>query len=176
MARTPQANAGGVEAVRQTEEQVLCYALRLRGHALREIAQIMTTQGYPMSHHTVARRIAEEIAERVDPGREAHRAFMVDRLDRMLVVLTDTIDKGLNRTDKDGNPDPVVNIEALNTFLRIEDRRAKLLGLDEPAKLDVTQRTEIPAEADLGDLIAAAEEAMNRNRARDDWARERLTR
>ena len=174
MRRTPQANAGELATVNVAEEQVLCYQLRLRGHNLRDIAQMMTDKGYPMSHHTVARRIAAEIKERVDPGREAHRALMVDRLDGMLVILSGAIERDLQRTDSEGNPAPVVNADALKTFLNIEDRRAKLLGLDEPAKLDVTNRQEIAPEADLADLVANAEAAINRNRERDEWARERL--
>lgn len=173
MGQPPQGN-GALVQVRAAEEQVLCYALRLKGHNLREIARMMTERGYPMSHHTVARRIADEIKERVDPGREAHRAMMVDRLDGMLAMLSAQIERALTRVDGEGQPAPVVDIEALKLFLQIEDRRAKLLGLDEPAKLDVLQRTEIAPEADLADLVANAEAAINRNRERDEWARERL--
>jgi hypothetical protein len=176
MARTPQANGGELTAVRRAEEQVLCYQLRLKGHNLRDIAKMMTERGYPMSHVTVSHRVAAEIKERIDPGREAHRALMVDRLDGMLVLLSGQIERDLSRVDGEGNPAPVVNLDALKSFLAIEDRRAKLLGLDEPAKLEVFNRDNIAPEADVQNLIKKAEAAIERNRERDEWARERLQR
>lgn len=61
-----------------------------------------------------------EIAE----GVEQCRRLDVDRLDRMLVALSDRIEAGETR--------------AIDTALRVLERRARLLGLDAPARQELT--------------------------------------
>jgi len=128
------------------EQKAEVYRLTLKGWTRRKIAEELG-----ISLGTVQNRLDEAIKETVLPLAEDVRKQQLDRLDTYLVSLDAKIEKG---DDK-----------AINTALRIEERRARLLGLDAPQQLSQT----ITAAPEVLTLIEAArarqeaEEAVLRN-------------
>jgi hypothetical protein len=151
------------------ERQDRAYTLALRGKSLRQISRIMTDEGMPVSHETARKLIAAEADERVAPLATEYRQMQLDRLGEMreralevleaqhwlvshgrVVTLED--DSGLKTPLADDGP----VLAAVDRLLRIEERTARLLGLDAPAKAEIESRIETIA-PDVLSLIEAAE-------------------
>ena len=105
------------------DEQIRCYQLRLMGHSIRRISELLAAEGISLSPATVHRRVTAEIKSRVEPLVEEYIAMELDKLDVMETYLQPRVESG---DDK-----------AVNARLRIMERRAKLLGLDAPERLDM---------------------------------------
>lgn len=109
------------------EQIVWCYEMSLRGFTYRQISQLSTVPkphghgGRHMSPQVVMRRIQEGFAHRVEPKREEYLAQEIDRLTRLYNKLDDAVERG--------------DVAAINTFVRVQERLAKLLGLDAPSQL-----------------------------------------
>ena len=132
------------------EEQALCFDLRLAGHSIRAIAEMVTAHfGYNISKSTVHNRIEAEIAERIQPRAKALREMELARLDGYLTTIAPRIAAG--------------DLQAIDRALRIAERRAKLLGIDSPIQVEQTV-TEVSAE-DI-ELMELVNEAKARNEAR----------
>ena len=150
----PQARRNSAEVA---EEQIRCYELRLTGASIRQIA---TITGLGVA--TVHKLIKLEIDERVTPLAEEARRMELDRLDVWLARLTVQINKG------------VAVARNVEVALRVSERRARLLGLDAPERVDaqVTETTVFDTEftALVREVQAAAAlaEQQLRERAADD--------
>jgi hypothetical protein len=128
-------------------------AARLRARGIT-YDQIAVTLGY--CDRTAARRAVERalVATVAEPAAEV-RKLELDRLDEMyraaLAVLERqhlTVSHGrIIRTDS-GDPllDDAPALQAIDRMIRIMERRAKLLGLDAPAKVEVITLDAIEAE------------------------------
>lgn len=94
-------------------------AMRLRGMSYPDIARVLdyTTEG---ARKAVIRGMAEARTERAETAAEV-REQEAARLDRMLTKLADLLD------DTD---DPQTALAIQDRMLRVQDRRARLLGLD----------------------------------------------
>ncbi|KKZ68947.1 sigma factor-like helix-turn-helix DNA-binding protein [Streptomyces showdoensis] len=133
------------------EQQRACYELRLRHHTIREIAAITG-----LSVGTVHKRITDEIETTVSPYREQYRVLERERLEgisrRLLDMMSKphyVIEKGQVLTIQ-GEPveDIAVTLACTDRFLRVQERRARLEGLDAPVKVDVeAAEVQVPAEA-----------------------------
>lgn len=101
-------------------------AMRLRGMSYPDIARVLdyTTEG---ARKAVIRGMAEARTERAETAAEV-REQEAARLDRMLTRLADLLD------DTD---DPQTALAIQDRMLRVQDRRARLLGLD-LQRLEVT--------------------------------------
>lgn len=130
----------------EADEAVRCYTLRLKGASLRDIA---TYEG--VSRTTVQRRLDAYIANLIRPQAEQYRQIETDRLDVLSRRVWDVLDA--HAGDETGAP--MVILAAADRLIRIADRRARLLGLDMPAKLEV-QAPPDPAEIELGQMIREA--------------------
>lgn len=96
------------------EMQEQAWRLRIAGKSQYEIADILgVSQGYVS---TMLKKVREERKEELVGDVEAHISNQAARLDAMLEALWEKVQAG----------DP----KAIATSLAIEDRRAKLLGLD----------------------------------------------
>jgi hypothetical protein len=127
-------------AVREREARAL--ALRRDGHTYAEIGEVLCVNRQ-MATRVVKRgldRIVREPAEQV-------RVLELERLDQAqveaLAVLRShhvLVQGGRVIKDDDGQPlaDPGPVLAAIGTLLKIMERRAKLLGLDRPARHDVS--------------------------------------
>ena len=94
--------------------QEQAWKLRISGKSQYEIADILgVSQGYVS---TMLKKVREERKEELVGDVEAHISNQAARLDAMLDALWEKVQAG----------DP----KAIATSLAIEDRRAKLLGLD----------------------------------------------
>lgn len=128
------------------EEQKRCYELRLKGHSIRAIAEIV---GLPKS--TVHERIEAEIANTVPPLAEQVRQMELDRLDRWLLALEDKIADG--------------DTHAITTAIKVAERRAKYLGIDSAVKVEAQVHEVTQEDLALAEMIreakarAAVEEA-----------------
>lgn len=108
------------KAVLERREKALDY--RTRGWAYRDIAKalgVSLAQAY--------KDVNYELAEAKSRARENADELLQLELDRLDMLL-----KGLEPMARVGNPG------AVNSYLKVMERRAKLLGLDAPAKTDIT--------------------------------------
>ena len=121
-------------------EQTECLQLRLEGKSFRAIADLT---GIALS--TVYARIEDAIALEVNPRADRLRAIECERLDLYLDRLRPRIDKG---DDK-----------AIGAAIRISERRAKLLGLDMPQRIEasVESREITQQDIELQELIREAQ-------------------
>jgi AcrR family transcriptional regulator len=146
------------------EEQRLCYQLRLRGLSIRQIADETG-----MSPSTVHRRIECEIRETVQPLAEQVRALELDRLDQLQQVALAVMnadhplvsDGRVVRTElPDGTKVALQDhgpvLAAMDRFLKIQDRRAKLLGLDAAVKVDATVVETTQLDIEAAEMVAEA--------------------
>jgi len=146
------------------EEQRICYEMRLRGMPLRAIAEATG-----LSLTTVWRRIDCEIKETLDPLRSKVRELEIERLDRMQLIVLAVLEREhlvisdgrvVYRTDANGEKTPVQDpgpaLAAIDRLLKIQERRARLLGLDAPTKVDTTITESAQLAPDTAAMIADA--------------------
>lgn len=146
----------------QTFEQAVIDAeavqLRADGKTYRQIAAIQGCS--PTTAHARVDRAIKAVP--VDAV-ENLRAVELDRLDEMhQVALTQLrtdavrVDHGRIVRDEDGNPiiDHGAKLVALDRLLKIQDRRAKLLGLDAPSRSRIEVITEDAVDAEIRRLEA----------------------
>jgi hypothetical protein len=138
------------------EQQARCYELCLAGHNYRVIAE---TVGVSLAK--VSKLINEHLALRVQPLADELRAVTVDRLDRYLVKLDSQIQAGVSVAR---------NVEVA---VKVEERRAKLLGIDAPQVVEATVHQVDQTDMAIAELVreaqaaAAVEEAALREGAPD---------
>lgn len=123
MGNIPQAHSNSVQVA---EEQIACYALRLKGLTIRAIADELN-----MAKSTVERRLIAERESRVAPLADEVRQLELDRLDHFTAKLWDRIDFGGKSTARD-----------IEVAMKVSERRAKLLGLDAPEKQQIEATVE----------------------------------
>lgn len=126
------------------DQMVKVYEMKLAGKSHDFIAKALG-----ISHGTVANRLSEAVRNRVEPVREEYRAYEVDRLDKMV----DTVQQIIDNTS-----DPEVKLKAVDRLLRIQDRRAKLQGLDIQQVDVVVREGYSEQELELQALLAGAKQ------------------
>jgi hypothetical protein len=118
----------------------------------------------------VQRRIECEIRETVQPLADEVRALELDRLDQLQQVALAVmgadhplVSEGrvVRVEQADGTKVPLQDhgpvLAAMDRFLKIQDRRAKLLGLDAPTKVDATITETTQEDLELADMIRTAQ-------------------
>lgn len=138
-------NNGRRSDIQRAEEMVIIYELRLTGMTHRAISDALAQRNPPiiMDHTTVGKWISSDLDQRVQPARDHVRQVELDRLDHYLVKL----DAGVEAGDE----------KAINTALRVGERRAKLLGIDAPIQVDALVGV-TTAGSELQELLAAAKQ------------------
>lgn len=98
------------------------------------------------AYEAVQRALASTRQEPAD----ALRRIEAERLDRMTVILEEVLhrrmgvvdalrsDPGLDEDGKTGEASDELLLKTVDRYLRIQERRAKLLGLDAPARHEIT--------------------------------------
>lgn len=129
-----------------------CYEQRLQGHTLRAIADASRDAlGYGISYETVRVRIDTHITSTVTPLADEWRRIELDKLERSERMLNAIIAKHhyvVKTEDKsvicvrDPEADGYLNddgpaLAAFDRLLRVQERRARLLGLDSPVQVAV---------------------------------------
>lgn len=148
---------------------------RVRGMTLREIAE-----KYEVSLATVRRRLATHMPEVLDKSVAKFRAVEMHKLDQLedkvdeiigkvhytvshgRVIYLEDPDTGLSIPLEDSAP----ILQAIQTKLRIAERRAKLLGLDRPYKAEVNvNKTVTPNDDSLKKLLEDLHQKQQREEA-----------
>lgn len=137
---------------------------------------------YGLSVSTVAKRLSSYFPEKAAVTLEAHRNRESDRLDMLeqeaLELLQGeyfTVDKGqVVFHPRDNTPlrDPGPRFKAIETLLKIQERRAKLFGIDSPVRAEVTHNTGVEIQVtELQDLV---DEAKKKQYAQEQEIRKAL--
>lgn len=157
------------------EQQAEAYRLRLRGHSFREIGAQLG-----VSHET-ARKWTQVEAEKLTlPLADELRKQQLDRLNEMRLAALAVLERkhvhiSEGRVVRDKNPEtgdvgePIEDdapvLAAIDRLVKIEDRMAKLLGLDAPVQQQIAATVESKPVELLG-LLAAAREQVAQDEAR----------
>lgn len=112
-----------VNNVKRHEQVMRAYELRRDGMSYKDIAKVLL-----VAEGTVWNWIKAELERTAQEPREEVRKIEVERLDYLYSKLKPRIDQGES--------------QAINSALKVMDRRAKLLGLDMPVQVEVTTTTE----------------------------------
>lgn len=127
------------------EQSRRCYELKLAGWSHDRIAEELG-----ISYGTVVNRIKAHIEVRVQPLADELRSVMVDRLDLCIEKLHEQIQ------DPDAAGRLARNVEVL---VKVEERRAKLLGVDAPERVEAIVTEVTQADVALAELVAEARAA-----------------
>jgi DNA-binding CsgD family transcriptional regulator len=125
------------------------WQMRVDGHTVREIADAIK-----MSVGTVhgdLNAVRAELDENNKFRAEAERAIGASRLDKVAKSLLNVIAN--TPFDKDGNIDGGTIATVANAIARVEERRAKLLGLDAATKTELTGAEGGPLKIDARDAL-----------------------
>ncbi|PKV95908.1 Homeodomain-like domain-containing protein [Amycolatopsis echigonensis] len=154
------------------EKRAEAYRLKLRGLSDRAVGAQLG-----VSHTSVQNWIKQEADERVLPLADEYRKVQLERLGEMrqaaLLVLERfhyTVSQGRVMNDLDGLPieDDAPQLAAIDRLLRIEERIARLLGLDAPTRAEVEARVdsrpaELLAKVEAARAAVAAQETALRD-------------
>ncbi|MEV6036019.1 hypothetical protein AB0L65_33030 [Nonomuraea sp. NPDC052116] len=126
--------------------------LRVRGLTYRQIAAELGMAGPGKAHEAVQRVLKETVQDAADDL----RAVELDRLDQMYqaaLKVLETEHYAISHgkvicLEEGGEPlaDDGPVLQAIDRLLKIQERRAKLLGLDAPTKTNVTVSDAITSE------------------------------
>lgn len=116
--------------------------LRARGHGYQEIAEQLGYQNDSGAYKAVQRALVHTMAE---PAEEV-RALQLEQLDRLTAAALAVLERNHvtvshGRIIRDDEDKPLLDdgpvLTAIDRLLKIQERRAKLLGLDAPARHEV---------------------------------------
>lgn len=140
------------------ERRTKAINLRRDGHTWEDIATQLGYADRGAACKDVSRALAARLAEQGQAADEA-REIELERLDdlwrRALAVLT-AQHEVIYQGEATGIPDDGPSLAAIDRLLRISDRRAKLLGLDAPTRVEGTLGA-AGADAQVEALIAQVE-------------------
>ncbi|MGW1063337.1 hypothetical protein ACWD4F_02270 [Streptomyces aureus] len=118
--------ARGPNTATVAEQAAECFRLRRAGMSIDRIAR-----STGLSHGTVCNRISRAVTDLVQPEAEAYRTLQEGRLDDGL--------RQVYRVLADPAADADTRLRAVDRMVRLEERRSKLLGLDAPESLVITE-------------------------------------
>lgn len=121
------------------------FALRKRQLPYDEIAQL-TGRTEQECRDAVVTRLRELQHDELADTNTARR-MMLEQIDAMIAAIT----VPATGRDIDGKPAPVV-LDAIDRMVKLMDRKAKLLGLDAPQKVDLNHRIAVLSEESGYDL------------------------
>jgi hypothetical protein len=149
--RPPPANKTSTTDASTAERDARIWDLRLLGLSLRRIGDQVG-----LSHPAVKDVLDRGYAGLIYPKVDEARGVELERLDLLLSKLAPAIVRG--------------DVPAILAALKVSDRRAKLLGLDAPTRVQAELEDVTPPRPELLDRIAAVEAA---NAVRQAALRER---
>lgn len=165
MADVPQSRSNPAELA---EKRAAAYRLKLRGLSDRAAGAELG-----VSHTTIQNWTRQEADEIVLPLAVELRKVQLERLGEMrqaaLEVLERfhyTVSHGKVICDSDGVPleDDGPRLQAVDRLLRIEERIAKLMGLDAPTRAEIEARVE-PQPVELQAMLARVREQVEQDEA-----------
>ena len=134
-------------SVATVEREAQALSLRRRGMPYNDIATYMGLSGPGAAYRIVQRGLCRLIQEPADDV----RAMELDRLDTFLFRLSGRIELG--------------DTKAIDTALKVMDRRAKLMGLDAPTKVqaEVTTNDGTSIDSEVARLVALLDSSPARS-------------
>lgn len=137
--------------IKKTHRRELCLQLRVQGLSYRAISDhLLEAQGLKVSYQTVKRDIAEELEElRKRTAGEAKNLVQLE-LERLNVAQAAAM-VAMSKGD----------INAINAFVRVSESRRKLLGLDAPIQLMVSEALEAEMAARDAAMISLLESTLD---------------
>ncbi|MEU4574841.1 hypothetical protein [Nonomuraea sp. NPDC023979] len=144
--------------------------LRSRGLTYRQIAEQLGMAGPGKAHEAVKRVLAETVADAAEDLRQVE----LERLDQMYQAALKVLEGEHYAVSHgkvvylEGETTPLADngpvLAAIDRLLKIQERRAKLLGLDAPAKTSVTVSDAITSEIEqLAAQLGMADETEPTN-------------
>lgn len=131
--------------IAQSETVLKCLELRLSGKSYQQIAR--ATGWTPTRVHRQITLALDRAAALTQDAASHLRTLAIERLDVMLQGIWPRVIMG--------------DDQAIQAALKIEERRAKLAGLDAPNRQELSGPGGIPLQLDMG-LLAQAEERLKR--------------
>lgn len=130
--------------------------LRARAWDYQAIADELGFASAGAAHDAVARSLAESVRQPTEQARDIAAAHLDQlALEAWRLVKTRHVTVSAGRVVEHGG-EPVSDakpvVEALSLLVRIEERRAKLLGLDAPRQVVTSVITEAPVDAEIARL------------------------
>jgi len=122
------------------QQQAEAFKLRKEGKTYQEIADRIGSS--PQDAQKMVRNQLSSLSLDEYQDRELARRMQLERLDALMAAVWPSA----TRTPTEDYPDLGPDLEASRTALRILERQSKLLGLDSPAKIDISDRVRIIAE------------------------------
>lgn len=117
------------------------WELRVKGKSYRAIGEALGVSG--KTAHQDCQAVLVRVIEEANENAAQDRAVALYRLDKALGVVEAVLDAEV--FDESGNADHELRLKALDRLTRIEERRAKLLGLDAPTRV-AAEVTEVSLE------------------------------
>ena len=138
--------AGGKAAAKKlelAERRQTALSLRKSGASFRAIAAHISTipgnEGYSEGRaHADVSACLKEINEKTSLDTEEYRSLELERLDTAQLAIAKKVQAG--------------DLGAIDRWLRLSERRSKLLGLDAPVKVDIAEHVQTELEAFLDSL------------------------
>lgn len=137
-------NHTGPNKLGQTQAKARAFELYLKGESLRKCAEIVTAEGYQVSHSTIDRWIDEECNETLEPLKPRVRKVELARYNSYLKRIEEDLDNG-------GDVPKLIM-----TAVRVSEARRKLLGVDEPVQTNIKVEQDQPTPDILTKLEAFA--------------------
>lgn len=107
------------------QKHMTALQLRLAGRSYEDIRQACGYASLASAYHAVGAAMKRTLREPADSLRELEQ----DRIDKALAAIWKNVLAG--------------HLGAIQTFLRLSERRARLLGLDAPVQQDITSGGEV---------------------------------
>lgn len=156
--------------------------LRAQGMSYQAIADAMGWEAKSTAYRAVARALKDTLGEAPDEVRQLElerldelwrKAYEVMNRDHLTVqhgkvvgrrVGIERHDDGIEKLDHDGKTIPIYEdllddgpvLNAIDRLLRIQERRARLLGLDVPVKAHLTVHQVDPRDLELAEILREA--------------------
>jgi hypothetical protein len=131
------------------EAEARCLALVRRGASAKAVADHLTAEGYSVDVRGVRKIVKQRLSSLTQESQltvEELRAHENERLDDAVRKLYPLMEDG--------------NIKAINLFLKVSERRAKLNGLDAPTRVAVDATDALAALGINRDLVERATDAF----------------
>lgn len=136
-------------------------AERLLAHVpYRTIAQELTDLGWPTSKSVVAREVDKIRVEWVERHQQAFDAHVQEELGKIDALERHVLPIAMHG-GKDGNP----SLGALDRAIALMDRKARLLGLDKPVKVETTITVDLEGERARGQQLVDELKAARERKA-----------
>lgn len=126
-------NSTNGRSVSKQEKVQTAFDLRKAGMSYRQIVDVMGRDGIKVSTGQVHGYVMERLVELAERTMEDASAVMQLELTRL-----DDQHRAAYRLAMDNDQDPAVRLRAINTLVRVAERRSRLLGLDAPVRAELT--------------------------------------